>query len=92
MGEIADSMRRKLEAAFSPLRLDIVDDSHQHAGHSGSRAEGETHFHVTIVAAAFAGASRVDRQRKVYATLAEEMKGRVHALQLTTLAPDEFKA
>lgn len=89
MGEIAERMRRKLEDAFAPSRLDIVDDSHHHAGHSGARPEGETHFHVTIVASAFAGASRVERQRKVYAALAEEMKGRVHALQLTTLAPGE---
>ena len=90
MGEIADRMRRKLEAAFAPERLDIVDDSHHHAGHSGARPEGETHFHVTIVSAAFTGAGRVERQRKVYATLAEELKGRVHALQLKTLAPDEI--
>jgi BolA protein len=89
MGEIAERMRRKLEAGFSPTRLEIVDDSHRHAGHLGERPGGETHFNVTIVSAAFAGVGRVARQRLVYATLAEELKERVHALQLRTLAPDE---
>ncbi|MBM3524062.1 MAG: BolA family transcriptional regulator [Alphaproteobacteria bacterium] len=89
MGEVADRMRRKLEAAFTPARLEIVDDSHRHAGHAGARPEGETHFNVTIVSAAFAGIGRVERQRKVYAALADELRDRVHALQLRTLAPDE---
>lgn len=89
MGEIADRMRRKLEAAFTPVRLEIVDDSHRHAGHAGARPEGETHFNVTIVSATFAGVGRVERQRKVYAALADELRDRVHALQLRTLAPDE---
>ncbi|MBL8699223.1 MAG: BolA family transcriptional regulator [Alphaproteobacteria bacterium] len=89
MGEIADRLRRKLEAAFDPQRLEIVDDSHRHAGHAGARPEGETHFNVTIVSAVFAGVGRVERQRKVYAAVADEMRDRVHALQLRTLAPDE---
>jgi len=89
MAETAERMRRKLEAAFSPTRLEIVDDSHRHAGHVGASPEGETHFSVTIVAAAFSGAARVARQRLVYAALAEELRGGVHALQLRTLAPDE---
>lgn len=89
MGEVAEAMRRKLEAAFAPARLDIVDDSHRHAGHAGARPEGETHFDVTIVSAAFAGLGRVDRQRRVYAALAEELNTRVHALALKTLTPDE---
>lgn len=89
MGEIAERMRRKLEAAFAPTRLEIVDDSHRHAGHVGDRPGGETHFNVTIVSPAFAGVSRVARQRQVYAVVSEEMKDRVHALQLRTLAPDE---
>ena len=86
---VADTIRDKLTRRFAPERLDIVDESHRHAGHAGARAEGETHFAVTIVAAAFAGASRVARQRLVYATLAEELRDRVHALSLTTLAPGE---
>jgi BolA family transcriptional regulator, general stress-responsive regulator len=89
MGEFAERMRRKLEAAFTPTRLEIVDDSHRHAGHVGDRPGGETHFNVTIVSHAFTGMNRVARQRQVYAAVAEEMKERVHALQLRTLAPDE---
>jgi BolA protein len=89
MGEISGRMRHKLDAAFSPTRLEIIDDSHRHAGHLGERPGGETHFNVTIVSAAFVGLGRVARQRLVYATLAEELKERVHALQLRTLAPDE---
>ncbi len=65
----------------------IVDESHRHAGHAGARPEGETHFTVTIVSAAFAGLNRVARQRLVYETLADELATRVHALSLTTLAP-----
>jgi BolA family transcriptional regulator, general stress-responsive regulator len=86
---IADTIRRKLIGRFAPIRLDIVDDSHRHAGHVGARPEGETHFTVTIVSAAFAGQSRVVRQRLVYQTLAEELATRVHALSLATLTPDE---
>lgn len=89
MGAYADRLRTKLEAAFAPTRLEIVDDSHRHAGHVGDRPGGETHFNVTVVSAAFAGLNRVARQRLVYAAVADELKERVHALQLRTLAPDE---
>jgi BolA protein len=86
---VAETIRRKLTERLAPTRLDIVDESHRHAGHAGARPEGETHFAVTIAAAAFAGLNRVARQRLVYAILAEELASRVHALSLTTLAPDE---
>jgi BolA protein len=84
-----DRLRNRLTNAFAPLRLDISDDSHRHAGHSGSRPGGETHFRVTIVSAAFTGQNRVARQRAVYGVLAEELAGQVHALSLTTLTPEE---
>ena len=86
---VAETIRAKLSAQLAPARLDIVDESHRHAGHAGARPGGETHFQVTIVAAAFAGQSRVARQRRVYQILAEELATRVHALSLTTLAPGE---
>jgi BolA protein len=86
---VADTIRRKLTERFAPLRLEIVDESHRHAGHAGARPEGETHFAVTVVSPEFAGLNRVARQRLVYQTLAEELATRVHALSLTTLAPDE---
>ena len=86
---VAETIRDKLTDRFAPTRLVILDESHRHAGHAGTRPEGETHFAVTIVAAAFAGLNRVARQRLVYQTLADELATRVHALSLTTLASDE---
>lgn len=86
---VADTIRTKLTERFTPIRLEIGDESYRHAGHEGARPEGETHFSITIVSAAFIGRNRVDRQRLVYQTLAEELATRVHALSLTTLAPTE---
>ena len=85
-------IRDKLTVGLSPVRLDIVDDSHKHAGHSGWRPGGETHFRVEIVAQTFDGKTRVARQRMVYDLLAEELSDRLHALQLRTLTPAEDAA
>ncbi len=85
----SERMQRKLTDALAPERLDIVDESHRHIGHAGAHPEGESHFHVTIVASSFAGKSRVERQRMVYTLLKDEMNERVHALTLTTLTPQE---
>ena len=86
---VAETIHSKLTERFAPARLVIVDESARHAGHAGARPEGETHFAVTIVAAAFAGLNRVARQRLVYETLAGELATQVHALSLTTLAAEE---
>lgn len=86
---VAETMRRKLIERFAPARLDIIDESHRHAGHAGARPEGETHFAVTISSAAFVGLGRVARQRLVYEALKDELASRVHALSLATLTPDE---
>ena len=86
---VADRIREKLLGELSPERLEIVDESAMHAGHAGARPEGETHFRLTVVSAAFEGLSRVERQRRVYAVLAEEMRERVHALSAVTLTPAE---
>jgi BolA family transcriptional regulator, general stress-responsive regulator len=86
---VAETIRAKLTRRFAPTRLEIIDESSRHAGHAGARPEGETHFAVTIVAAAFAGLGRVARQRLVYETLADELASRVHALSLTVRATDE---
>jgi BolA protein len=86
---VKQTICNKLIRRFAPVRLEIVDESDRHAGHAGAHPEGETHFAVTIVAAGFTGLSRVARQRLVYQTLAEELVTRVHALSLTTLAPDD---
>jgi BolA family transcriptional regulator, general stress-responsive regulator len=88
---VADTIRRKLTKRFAPTRLDVIDESHRHAGHAGARPGGETHFAVTVVSPAFAGHNRVARQRLVYQTLAEELATGVHALSLTTLTPTEEK-
>jgi BolA protein len=87
---IAERIRQKLEAALHPARLEIHNDSHLHAGHhAGAHAGEETHFRVAIVAQGFAGENRVARQRRVYAILADELAGGVHALQLSALTPEE---
>ena len=87
---VAEQLQRKLTEALSPARLEITDDSHLHAGHAGAPDGGESHFTVEIVAAAFEGLSRVDRQRMVYDVLKEDLAGPVHALALKTLAPSEM--
>ena len=86
---VTEIINQKLTKSLSPITLDIVDDSHKHAGHSGARPEGQSHFSVTIVSQVFEGKSRVQRQRLVYQALSKEMAGRIHALELRTLAPSE---
>lgn len=86
---VADTIRQKLTASFAPAELVVTDESGKHAGHAGAKPEGETHFDVRIVSDAFGGLSRVERQRRVYAVLADELKTRVHALSVTTLTPAE---
>lgn len=86
---VASRVRAKLTAALAPERLEIIDESHRHAGHAGARPEGETHFRVEIVSAAFEGQPRVLRQRRVHEILADELKSDIHALSLVTLTPAE---
>jgi BolA family transcriptional regulator, general stress-responsive regulator len=87
--EIAGQIRAKLTEALAPERIDIVDESHRHAGHAGHDPRGESHFRVTVVSRAFEGVGRVARHRLVNEALAEELSGRVHALALRTLTPAE---
>lgn len=88
---IADAMRQRLTAALTPSRLDLVDESALHAGHAGARPEGESHFRLLIVSATFAGKSRLERQRMVFAALGDLMQTEIHALSITALAPDEAR-
>jgi BolA protein len=83
------AIREKLVAAFAPTRLEVINESHLHAGHASSPGTGESHFRVLIVSAEFAGKSRVERHRSVNAALAAELAGKVHALALKTYAPGE---
>lgn len=78
---MADEIRDRLTAAFAPDVLEIVDESEQHRGHGGWREGGETHFHVTIRAAALAGQGRLARHRAVHAALGD-LTTRIHALAL----------
>lgn len=89
MGPVAEQMKARLEAAFAPSRLEIVDDSENHRGHAGHREGGESHFTVVIESAAFAGLGRVERQRRVNRALAEELAGPVHALSIRATAPGD---
>jgi len=90
---VAAEIREKLTSAFMPLALEVQDESARHAGHAGATRDdgsrGETHFHVRLVSASFDGLSRVERQRRVYAALKEELAGPVHALSLSALTPAE---
>jgi BolA protein len=88
-GVVADRIETKLVAALGPSRIRVIDESGRHVGHAGARPGGETHFRVEIEAAAFAGLTRLERQRRVYAILAEELAGPVHALSLALSAPGE---
>ena len=92
---VAATIRDKLTSAFAPIALDVTDESARHSGHAGATRDdgsrGETHFHVRIVSHAFEAMGRVERQRRVYAALADELKGPVHALSLAALSPAEAK-
>ena len=84
-----DIIAEKLTQAFAPERLEVIDESHLHAGHAGARPGGETHYSVYIVSQAFHGKSRIDRHRMVNAALASELQAGVHALAIRAAAPGE---
>ena len=87
---VRSHIEEKLARALQPESLRVMDESHLHAGHAGSRPGGETHFRVYLVAAAFKGKSRVERHRMVNTVLAEELAGPVHALALHPSAPGDL--
>ncbi|WOH85510.1 BolA family protein [Bradyrhizobium sp. BEA-2-5] len=84
-----DTISNKLQEAFTPESLRVVDESHLHEGHAGHQPGGETHFRVYIVSAAFKGKSRVDRHRMINSALAQELAGSVHALAIHAHGPGE---
>jgi BolA protein len=88
-GPVATEMLRRLNSALSPASIELIDDSEQHRGHGGYNPAGESHFSLRIESAAFAGKSRVERQRMVYAALGDLMRERVHALSIRANAPGE---
>ena len=85
---IADRIRKNL-AGLHPLVLELVDQSEAHRGHAGWHDGGETHFDLTVISAAFAGKSRIQRQRLVLAALKEEFEAGLHALSIQARAPGE---
>jgi BolA family transcriptional regulator, general stress-responsive regulator len=87
LGPVGKTLEDKLKTAFNPQFLSVIDESHQHAGHAGAHPQGESHFRVKITAEAFRGVSRLQQHRLVNATLAEELKARVHALAIETAEP-----
>lgn len=87
-GPVAAEMRRRLDA-LSPTHIELIDDSELHRGHGGYNPAGESHFTLHIESPAFAGKSRVDRQRMIYSALGDLMKERVHALSIRATAPGE---
>lgn len=84
---VKDEIILKLENAFKPSSLEVLDESHQHVGHAGAREGGESHFRVRMAAEAFVGQSRVARSRAVHKALEEELAGPVHALALELTTP-----
>jgi BolA protein len=86
-GPVGNTIKDTLARNFTPVRLEVIDESHHHAGHSGSRPDGESHFRVEIVAEAFRGKSRVEQHRMVNAALAGLLRDRVHALAIQASAP-----
>ena len=86
-GAVMAVIRHKLEQTLQPQRVEITDISHRHAGHSGTRPEGETHFEVEIVSERFRGLSRVQQHQLVYAALGGTMGNPVHALALKCSCP-----
>jgi len=86
----ADRMREQLQASLAPMELEIIDDSHLHAGHAGAR-DGRGHYTVRIVAAQFSGLRPLQRHQLVYKALAEMMQTDIHALAIVALAPTELR-
>ncbi|MCQ8783874.1 BolA family protein [Mangrovibrevibacter kandeliae] len=96
---VQQSIETKLREALSPESLDVINESHLHAGHhhagsdhhGGFDGTGETHFRVRLVAASLAGKSRLDRHRLINGLLGEELAGGVHALAIEAAAPGEAR-
>lgn len=87
-GPVANTIIAKLSSTFAPIHLEVIDQSHHHAGHGGAHAEGESHFLVKISAEAFRGKSRVEQHRMVNKALDGLVGKRVHALAIQSSVPN----
>lgn len=82
-------IEQKLKNHFDPIFLEIKDQSHLHAGHSGTHPDGETHFKIKLISDAFIGLSRLERQKKVLKILDDEIKEHIHAISLSLKTKEE---
>ena len=89
--QTVDVITKKLNEAFAPQSLKVVDESHQHEGHAGHRPGGQTHFRVYIVSKAFEGKTRLARHRMINEILSDDLAAGVHALAIHAQAPGEAK-
>jgi len=88
-GPVATEMLARLNSALAPTSIELIDDSEQHRGHGGYNPAGESHFTLRIESPAFAGKSRVERQRMIYSALGDLMHEQVHALSIRAAPPRE---
>lgn len=86
----AERIVSELRQALHTDQVELIDDSHLHAGHAGAR-DGRGHFRVRIVSADFAGLRTLQRHQLVYRSLGELMQTDIHALSITALTPDEAR-
>ncbi len=86
---VEQEIKQTLMVALEPTRLDVINESHLHAGHASSPGTGESHFRLLVVSAAFAGKSRLERHRLVNEALGDLMRQRVHAMAIAAFAPGE---
>ena len=87
-GPVASEIRRRLDS-LNPTGIELIDDSEKHRGHGGYNPAGESHFTLLIESSAFAGKSRIERQRMVHHALGDLLRERVHALSIRAKAPGE---
>ena len=85
-----NNLSTKIKKQLVVSHLEIIDESHLHAGHSGARPEGNSHFKAIVVSADFDGISRIKRHQMIYSILKDEMKSHIHALAITALTPQEY--
>lgn len=87
--KVAEQINQILTEHLNPLEIQVVDQSHKHAGHAGARPEGESHFLVSIVSPLFTGKTRIERHRMVNDLLADLLQNQIHALSLKAFTPEE---
>ncbi len=79
---VTAEIRDRLQAAFDPQQIEVIDESDKHIGHAGYQEGGESHFHVVLSTTAFSGMSRLARHRDVHAAIGADLIGRIHALSM----------